>query len=252
MIALEIKDLGIRFQLHPSAATLREAVIRILTRRRAGITGLDDTHGEFWALRHANFRIAAGESVGIVGRNGAGKSTLLKVLAGIYRPDEGTISRVGRISLLQLGTGFHPELSGRENVYLSGAFLGLNKRAIDAHYDSIVRLSELGRFIDEPIKYYSSGMIARLGFATAIHIQPEVLLIDEVLAVGDESFKAKCLQELDKIKSNQKTIVLVSHLMQQVKELCERAICLDRGGIVFDGCSSDAAAFYRDILAATR
>ena len=248
MIVLDVNKVGLRFRLNPGITTLRETVIRFIKNRKTGAPGSVNGSRTFWALRDVTFQVHQGEAIGIVGRNGAGKSTLLKLLAGVYRPDEGEIRRVGTISLLQLGTGFHPELSGRENTYLSGALLGFTKKDIDERFESIVGFSELHRFIDEPIKCYSSGMIARLGFAIAINIQPDILLIDEVLAVGDQNFKEKCQRELEKIRASHRTIVFVSHAMQQVIEICERTLCFDQGGIVFEGNSREAAAFYQDSL----
>jgi len=246
MDAIQVRDLGVKFTLHhKSATTLRGALINLLSGRRTKISPGNET---FWALRNVTFTVKEGESLGILGRNGAGKSTLLQILTGIYGPDEGTIERTGKIGLLQLGTGFHPELTGRENIFLSGAILGLKKKEIQALYDSIVAFCELERFIDTPIKTYSSGMTSRLGFAIAINIRPDIFLFDEVLAVGDDSFREKCDEKIQEIHAVGKTIVLVSHSMKEVKRICERAICLDRGQIVFEGSSNDAADFYTDLL----
>ena len=245
MDAIQVKNLGVKFILHhKKTTTLRDTLINLLSGRRSKNSPGNET---FWALRNLTFTVKEGESLGILGRNGAGKSTLLQILTGIYRPDEGTVERRGKIGLLQLGTGFHPELTGRENIYVSGAILGLKKREVEALYDSIVAFSELERFIDTPIKTYSSGMTSRLGFAIAINIRPDIFLIDEVLAVGDDRFKEKCDEKIQEIHRLGKTILLVSHSMSDVKRICEKAICLDHGQIVFEGNSSDAADFYTDL-----
>ena len=246
MNVLEVHDLGVRFVLRRiKHTTLTETVVRAFTRRNAPpVKPPPAVREELWALRHVTFSVRTGESVGIIGRNGAGKSTLLQVLTGIYRPDEGTVERRGRIGLLQLGTGFHPDLSGRDNIYLTGAILGLKRREIQRLYDDIVAFSELERFIDTPIKSYSAGMLTRLGFSIAIHALPDILLIDEVLATGDERFRKKCFARLDEIRDMGRTIVFVSHAMDEVRRLCERALCLDRGRAVFEGPSDEAADFY--------
>jgi lipopolysaccharide transport system ATP-binding protein len=246
MEAIRVKDLGVKFTLrHKRTTTIRDTLINFLSGKRSESTPGNET---FWALRNISFNAKEGESLGILGRNGAGKSTLLQILTGIYRPDEGTVERRGKIGLLQLGTGFHPELTGRENIFLSGAILGLKKREIKALYDSIVSFCELERFIDTPIKTYSSGMTSRLGFAIAINIRPDILLIDEVLAVGDDRFKEKCEQQIQEIHAMGKTILLVSHSMRDVKRICQKAICLDRGQLVFEGSSCDAADFYTELV----
>jgi lipopolysaccharide transport system ATP-binding protein len=248
MFAIEAKNMGVKFKLrHQKTTTLMETFVNLFSRRnhRDSTAPSEET---FWAIRNVSFTVKEGESLAVIGRNGAGKSTLLQVLTGIYKPDEGTIERNGRVGLLQLGTGFHPELSGRENIYLNGAILGLRKKEIDALYDSIVAFSELERFIDTPIKNYSTGMVARLGFAIAINIKPDILLIDEVLAVGDESFRKKCTEKIQEISDMGKTIIFVSHSMSEVKKLCNRAICLEQGQIVFEGSSADASDFYLKLV----
>ncbi len=248
MYAIQIKNLGVKFILHhQKATTLMETVINFLNRRTNGKLSTPSKEA-FWALRNVSFSVREGESLGVIGKNGAGKSTLLQVISGIYKPDEGTVEKNGRVGLLQLGTGFHPELTGRENIYLNGAILGLRKKEIDALFDSIVSFSELERFIDTPLKNYSSGMIARLGFAIAINIKPDILLIDEVLAVGDESFRKKCTEKIQEISDMGKTIIFVSHSMSEVKKLCNRAICLEHGQIVFEGSSADASDFYLKLV----
>ncbi|MBI4744273.1 MAG: ABC transporter ATP-binding protein [Actinobacteria bacterium] len=191
---------------------------------------------EMWALKDVSFTVSKGSTIGIIGENGSGKSTLLKILARILRPDEGFFVVNGKISaLLELGAGFHPELTGRENVYLNGSILGLTQKEVDARFDDIVSFSELDKFIDTPVKNYSSGMYLRLGFAVAINVNPDVLLIDEVLAVGDELFQRKCSDKIFEFKAQGKTIVLVSHSLEAVRNICDIAIWLDEGCIQSHG-----------------
>lgn len=200
---------------------------------------------DLWALENVSFEVGEGEFLGIIGPNGSGKSTLLKVLAGILRPDSGSVTVRGQVStLLELGAGFHPEYSGRENVYLYGALLGLTRRQVDRFYDAIVDFSELGEFMEYPIKNYSSGMAVRLGLAVAVQLDPEVLLIDEVLAVGDASFQHRCLEHLHRLRAAGCTIVLVSHDTGSVRRFCERAIWLEHGGIVAVGTSDHVVNSY--------
>lgn len=200
---------------------------------------------EIWALRDINFEVKRGEVVGIIGKNGAGKSTLLKILTRITEPTDGEARLRGHVaSLLEVGTGFHPLLTGRENIYLNGAILGMKKSEIDAKFDAIVDFSGVGRFIDTPVKRYSSGMNVRLGFAVAAHLDPEILLIDEVLAVGDVSFQKKCLGKLKDVAFSGRTVLFVSHNMRAITRLCPRAILLDEGKIQFDGPSHEAVALY--------
>ena len=191
---------------------------------------------EFWALQDVSFEVWPGEVVGIVGGNGAGKSTLLKVLSRITEPTRGKICLRGRVaSLLEVGTGFHPELSGRENVFLNGAILGMSQREVRKKFDEIVEFAEVERFLDTPVKRYSSGMYVRLAFAVAAHLDPEILVVDEVLAVGDAKFQKKCLGKMQDVSRQQgRTVLFVSHNMAAVKSLCTRAICLERGKIVAD------------------
>lgn len=191
---------------------------------------------DFWALKDVSFEIKKGETIGIIGPNGAGKSTILKLLAGITRPSKGSIKTNGRIgSLIEVGAGFHPELTGRENIYLNASILGLKKREIDEKFDQIVQFAELEKFIDTPVKRYSSGMYVRLGFSVAMHIDPEILLIDEILAVGDKAFQRKSFSQLEKFKRDGKTFVLVSHNLFQVENICDWAIYLDCGKIIEQG-----------------
>ena len=201
---------------------------------------------EHWALREVSFDVAEGEVLAIIGRNGAGKSTLLKILSQISEPTEGHIRIRGRVaSLLEVGTGFHPELSGRENIYLNGAILGMSRAEIRAKFDEIVAFAEVEKFLDTPVKRYSSGMSVRLGFAVAAHLEPEILLVDEVLAVGDAAFQAKCLAKMGDISRNRgRTVLFVSHNMQAVQNLCPRAVLLDSGALPEQGATPDVVATY--------
>jgi ABC-type polysaccharide/polyol phosphate transport system ATPase subunit len=204
---------------------------------------------EFWALKNVSFEIKEGESVGFIGRNGAGKSTILKLLAGVTKPSKGKVTVNGRVAaLIEVGAGFHPELSGRDNIYLNGSILGMKKAEIDKSFDSIVSFSELERFIDIPVKHYSSGMYVRLGFAVAAHTNPAIYLIDEVLAVGDEAFQRKCLDMLATHRTAGKTMILVSHQLNRIEEVCSRCIYIDRGEIRFDGLPQQGIVRYRDDL----
>ena len=185
---------------------------------------------DFWALKDVSFEVAVGQTFGIIGSNGSGKSTLLKCLAGILTPEKGHLASNGRTAaLLELGAGFHPDLSGRENVSLNGAILGMTRREIERKFDDIVSFAGLEQFIDTPVKNYSSGMVVRLGFAVAINVEPEILIIDEVLAVGDEEFQQRCFQKIEEFRRDGRTIIFVSHGLGQVSQLCERALWLDRG-----------------------
>jgi lipopolysaccharide transport system ATP-binding protein len=198
-----------------------------------------------WALKDVSFEIYRGEVVGIIGRNGAGKSTLLKILAKITLPTEGRIKRYGRVaSLLEVGTGFHPELTGRENVYLNGALLGMKKLEIDRKFDEIVAFAEIDQFLDTPVKHYSSGMYVRLAFAVAAHLEPEILIVDEVLAVGDTAFQRKCLGKLDDAAKGGRTVLFVSHNIGVVQALCTRAILLQNGSIFMDNSAAETVAAY--------
>jgi ABC-type polysaccharide/polyol phosphate transport system ATPase subunit len=218
--ALEVQDVSKSFRLYrerPSSVKQR----LLVTRSKAE---------DFWALREISFDIEQGSSVGLIGHNGSGKTTLLKCIAGILRPTTGSIRLRGRMAaLLELGAGFHPELTGRENVYLNASFLGLSRRDTDRVYDDIVGFAELEDFMDNQVKFYSSGMLVRLGFAVAVHVDPEVLLIDEVLAVGDESFQQRCIDRVRRFQADGRTIVLVTHALDTVVDVCDRAVMLDHG-----------------------
>lgn len=203
------------------------------------------TEEDFWALKDVTFEIQRGECVGIIGPNGSGKSTTLKILSNVTQPTSGTSRINGRLgALIEVGAGFHAELSGRENIFLNGSILGMSKAEIRAKFDSIVDFSEIEQFIDTPVKHYSSGMYVRLGFAIAIHNEPEVMLIDEILAVGDLSFQRKCFAKIEELKREGRTIVLVSHSMSQIQSICERAILLNKGALVADGHADGVAHRY--------
>ncbi|MGO2745901.1 ABC transporter ATP-binding protein [Microbacterium sp.] len=204
---------------------------------------------EFTAVDELTLSIKAGTTVGLLGQNGSGKSTLLKLIGGILAPSTGTVQSRGRVAaLLELGAGFHPDLSGRENVYLNAAILGLDRQQIDARFDDILEFSGIGEFIDTAVKFYSSGMYVRLAFAVAVHTDPDVLLVDEVLAVGDEAFQRKCMDRIHQFREEGRTIILVSHSAQQVQELCDRGILLHHGKLVFDGDINRAVDGLRDVL----
>ncbi|MBU0689924.1 MAG: ATP-binding cassette domain-containing protein [Gammaproteobacteria bacterium] len=210
-------------------------------------TGLDIAEQEeFWALSDISFEIKQGDRVGIIGRNGAGKSTLLKILSRITEPTSGRVAIKGRVaSLLEVGTGFHPELTGRENIFLNGAILGMSKAEIRRKFDEIVSFAEVERFLDTPVKRYSSGMYVRLAFAVAAHLEPEILIVDEVLAVGDSAFQKKCTGKMDSISGEGRTVIFVSHNLVSVAMLCNRAILLERGTIVAEGRSEDVIDRYQ-------
>jgi lipopolysaccharide transport system ATP-binding protein len=202
-----------------------------------------------WALRDVAFELPEGEALGVIGRNGAGKSTLLKLLSAITAPDEGTVELNGRVgSLLEVGTGFHPELTGRDNIFLNGSILGMRRSEIERKFDQIVAFSGVEEFLDTPVKRYSSGMRVRLGFAVAAHLEPEILVVDEVLAVGDAEFQRRCLGRMHDVARAGRTVLFVSHQMEAIQSLCSRAIWLERGRIVMDGTPGDVVASY---LAAT-
>lgn len=206
---------------------------------------------EFWALRGIDVTVARGETVGVLGRNGAGKTTLLRLLAGVTRPTEGRIEVAGRVApLISVGVGFHREMTGRENVYVNGMLLGLSRAEIDERFEAIVRFAELGNFIDTPVKFYSSGMFMRLGFSVAVHTDPDVLLVDEVLAVGDQAFQLRCLQRMREIREAGATILLVSHSLHALRLLCPRTLLIRRGRLEFDGPTEGAIARHHELLAA--
>ncbi len=222
--------------------TLREAIIRKLTNpfgKRASL------QKKFWALKDVSFDVRQGEIIGIIGRNGAGKSTLLKILSKITEPSQGKVTLRGKTaSLLEVGTGFHPELTGRENISLNGSILGMRKFEIDKKFDEIVTFAEVEKFIDTPVKHYSSGMYVRLAFAVAAHLEPEILLVDEVLAVGDSLFQKKCIGKMESVAQRGRTVFFVSHNMAAVQRLCSRVIWLDSGAVRQDGNTSGVIKHY--------
>jgi ABC-2 type transport system ATP-binding protein len=237
--AISAQDVSKRFLIHRKRATsLKE---RFVNRGQQA--------EEFWAVRHLTLEVGRGETVGLIGANGSGKSTTLKILAGILRPTSGTVAVNGRIaSLLELGAGFNGELSGRDNVYLNASLLGLSRKEVDRHFDDIVAFSELEPFIDNQVKNYSSGMYVRLGFAVAVHIDPDILLVDEVLAVGDEAFQQKCLAKIEEFQREGRTILFVSHALDLVENICTRTVVLDHGDVKFVGEPAFATGTLRAIL----
>ena len=240
--AIEITDVSKRFRLyHERYPSVKERVIHL------GRVPYE----EFWALRDVSLEIKEGETVGLLGHNGSGKSTLLKCIAGILQPTKGDVRTVGRLAaLLELGAGFHPDLTGRENVFLNGAVLGLPRRLIEQKFDEIVAFAELEQFIDNQVKHYSSGMFVRLGFAVAVNVEPDILLVDEVLAVGDESFQRKCLDRVKQFQRDGRTIIVVSHSPDLVRSLCDRAAVLDHGVVVGEGTPGVVIRTYREHLLA--
>ncbi len=252
-LALRVSDLSKEFILggrEETYRTFREAITDVALapfRRLRNLSrgGLDSAGDRFWALRDVSFDVAQGEAVGIIGRNGAGKSTLLKALSRIVEPTSGQIELRGRVaSLLEVGTGFHPELTGRENIFLNGSLLGMRKAEIARKFDEIVAFSEVERFLDTPVKRYSSGMYVRLAFAVAAHLEPEILIVDEVLAVGDAAFQKKCLGKMQDVGRTGRTVLFVSHNMSAIKLLCPRALLLANGSVALDGDVDSAVRQY--------
>jgi ABC-2 type transport system ATP-binding protein len=237
--AIEVRDVSKRFRIYREKPTSLKQ--RLLTSRSRA--------EDFWALRDVALDVGEGSTFGLIGHNGSGKTTLLKCVAGILRPTSGAILQRGRLAaLLELGAGFHPELTGRENVYLNASFLGLSRKQTDAAFDDIVAFAELEQFIDTEVKFYSSGMLVRLGFAVAVHVEPDVLLIDEVLAVGDEAFQAKCLNRVREFQREGRTIVLVTHALDTVTEICDRAAMLHHGELHAIGMPAEVVREMRHVL----
>jgi ABC-2 type transport system ATP-binding protein len=230
-----------RFQVYPQRhVTLKEAIVRRRHLRPV----------EVWALRGVSFRIEPGESVGFMGRNGSGKTTLLRLLAGIFRPTSGRLAVAGQVgSLLELGAGFHPDFTGRDNIYLSASIYGLRKHEVDRRFDEIVEFSELERFIDLPVRTYSSGMYMRLGFSIAVNVDADILLLDEVFAVGDEAFQRKCVDRILEFKRHGRTIAFVSHSGAALERMCDRAVLLSQGIVEYEGETSEAIRRYQELLA---
>ena len=240
--AIKVSSLGKKYTIgRQKDATLRSTLSNIF--KSAAAKGDD-----FWAIQNIDFEINRGDVVGIIGKNGAGKSTLLKVLSQITKPTTGRIEINGRVaSLLEVGTGFHPELTGRENIYLNGTILGMSRKEVKEKFDDIVEFSGVSKFIDTPVKHYSSGMYVRLAFSVAAHLEPEILIIDEVLAVGDAEFQKKCLGKMSDVAAEGRTVIFVSHNIAAIKELCTRGIVLNKGEIIFSGNQLDAIEAYREL-----
>jgi lipopolysaccharide transport system ATP-binding protein len=208
---------------------------------------------EIWALRDLNFEVKRGETLGVIGINGAGKSTLLRVLSGIYPPDAGTVSIKGPVgALIAAGAGFHPDMTGRENIYLNGAIVGLRKREIDLQLEEIIEFAEIGEFIDTAVRFYSTGMYVRLGFSIAVHIRPRVLLLDEILSVGDRTFQNKCFRKLKELRESVEAVLFVSHNLDHVRNLCSKLIILESGRIIFEGDVEEGAVYYQSQTDAIR
>lgn len=235
-ITIEVDDVSKKFSLR-----LKHLMLYGVQDIARNIIGLSSNSGklrdgEFWALENVSFEVRRGETVGLIGANGSGKSTILKMLNGIFMPDKGRVEIKGRVgALIEVGAGFHAMLTGRENIYVNGAILGMSKKEIDKKFDNIVDFADIGKFIDSPVKHYSSGMYVRLGFAIAVHCDPDILLIDEVLAVGDEHFQRKCMNKIKLLQEEGKTIVLVSHNLITVEGVCSRVVWIDKGLIRMDG-----------------
>jgi len=239
-VAVQVDHVSKKFRLyHERNQTLKAAIMR----------GRTSVHEDFWALKDITFDVPVGSTFGLIGSNGSGKSTLLKCLANIYYPNEGSINHFGRIAaMLEVGSGFHTELSGRENIFLNGSILGMSKKEITQKFDEIVDFSGVEKFIDQPVKNYSSGMYVRLGFAIAINVDPDILVVDEVLAVGDAEFQEKCFQKFRDFKAAGKTVILVSHSMETVRAMCDHAAWLNHGDLMAVGEAKPTIKAYNDSL----
>lgn len=237
--AIEVKDLSKQFVLRHTRS-MKEALVWLIRGRKG------DLSQKFFALNDVSLAVEQGESVALLGFNGSGKSTLLKHISGVMTPDSGTVRTRGRVAgLIEVGAGFHHDLTGRDNVYLNGAILGMSEQQIDERFDSIVEFSEIGEFIDTEVKFYSSGMYLRLAFSVAVHTDPEVFLVDEILAVGDEPFQRKCIAKIKELASEGKTLVVVSHDLNLVPQICERGVLLEKGRVILDGPVEDAISRLR-------
>ena len=245
---IEVENVSKRYRLGTNQLAyqlLRERLTDLANFRRNGRGKGNGNDNTVWALHDINFKVGKGEVVGIIGRNGAGKSTLLKILSRITEPTTGRIKLYGRVgSLLEVGTGFHPELTGRENIFLNGVIMGMKRRELAQKFDEIVAFAEISKFIDTPVKRYSSGMYVRLAFAVAAHLEPEILIVDEVLAVGDDAFQKKCLGKMAEIAGEGRTVLFVSHNMPAVINLCPRAVLIENGGIIHDDQSAEVVHHY--------
>lgn len=244
---IKVEGLGKQYRVGSrlqNFATLRDSISAAVRKPLAALR--PNGHSEtFWALRDVDFEVAPGEVIGVIGRNGAGKSTLLKILSRITEPTTGRVELYGRVaSLLEVGTGFHPELTGRENVFLNGAVLGMRKAEIDRKFDEIVAFAEIEKFIDTPVKHYSSGMYVRLAFAVAAHLEPEILIIDEVLAVGDAQFQKRCLGKMNEVARSGRTVLFVSHNLRAVAQLCGHCIWIDGGRVISHGLANEVVVDY--------
>jgi lipopolysaccharide transport system ATP-binding protein len=256
---VEVRNLSKRYTIGASVepyGNLRESLTRTLKttwenmRRSFGNGHQESSKTCLWALRNVDLDVEQGDTVAIIGSNGAGKSTLLKILSRITEPTEGSVKVRGRMaSLLEVGTGFHPELTGRENVYLNGSILGMRKAEIESRFNDIVAFSGIGRFLDTPVKRYSSGMKVRLAFAVAAHLEPDILVVDEVLAVGDVAFQKKCLGKMAEACTQSRTVLFVSHNLAAIEALCKKAIVLQQGAVVFSGTAKEAIQYYQHSLA---
>lgn len=237
--AIEVSDVSKQFVLRHTRS-IKEAVVWLAKGRKG------DLSEKFHALKNVTVEVKTGETVALLGLNGSGKSTLLKHISGVMLPDSGTVKTRGRVAgLIEVGAGFHPDLSGRDNVFLNGAILGMTEQQVKDRFDDIVEFSEIGQFIDTEVKFYSSGMYLRLAFSVAVHTDPEVFLIDEILAVGDEPFQRKCIDKIQELAREGKTLVVVSHDLDLVSRICERGILLEHGNVRFDGAIHDAVAMLR-------
>lgn len=246
---IKVEKLSKRYRIGSSRGheSLRDTIAANVRAPLRRLRNGKNTSPEIWALKDVSLDVAPGEVVGIIGRNGAGKSTLLKILSRITKPTRGHVELHGRVgSLLEVGTGFHSELTGRENIFLNGAILGMTRREIEAKFDEIVAFAETEQFLDTPVKRYSSGMIVRLAFAVAAHLEPEIMIIDEVLAVGDFAFQKKCLGKMNEVAKHGRTVLFVSHDLSAVNALCERAILLHEGSLVMNGPTNEVTAYYLD------
>jgi ABC-type polysaccharide/polyol phosphate transport system ATPase subunit len=243
MSLIEFRNVSKCFHRHAGQMLLRNHITDFFRRRRSE---------PFYALKHVSFQVEPGESLAVVGRNGAGKSTLLGLVAGLSQPDEGRVTVNGQVAaLLEMGSGFHPDLTGRENVRLNASLLGLSRKQTAAAFDDIVEFSGIREFIDEPLRTYSTGMIMRLGFSVAVNRDPEILLIDEILAVGDAAFQAKCFERIHEYRSSGRTLLCVSHASGMVQKLCDRAIWLDHGELIMSGTVAEVTAAYAGRQSAT-
>ncbi|BCW55187.1 MULTISPECIES: ABC transporter ATP-binding protein [Micrococcaceae] len=238
--AIEVSDISKQFVLRHTRS-IKEAVVWLVKGRKG------DLSEKFHALKNVSLNVEAGETVALLGLNGSGKSTLLKHISGVMLPDSGTVKTRGRVAgLIEVGAGFHPDLSGRDNVFLNGAILGMTEQQIKDRFDDIVEFSEIGQFIDTEVKFYSSGMYLRLAFSVAVHTDPEVFLIDEILAVGDEPFQRKCIDKIQELAQDGKTLVVVSHDLDLVSRICKRGVLLKHGEMIYDGPIHEAVGLLRN------